>query len=194
MNDNIQHIKPFLKWAGGKDKIYSQLEQFLPDDICHGKIDNYYEPFLGSGAVFFNLAKRYQFKNIFLSDINEELILVYKVVKKNPVELIQILDQLKNKYNRLSDKDKEKFYYDLRTTYNYLRFNINYKKYSDAWVPRAAQMIFLNKTCYNGLYRQNLRGEFNVPFGKNYYPPIYEYDNLIAILDKPVQVDPFGQD
>ena len=174
-------IKPFLKWAGGKDKLFNQLEIFLPPEIKKGEITNYYEPFLGSGAVFFNLIKQQTFEKVVLSDINEELILVYTVIQNDVEELIQILDQLKSRYLQLSDSDKEKFYYDLRTAYNYMRFNINYKKYSNAWIPRAAQMIFLNKTCYNGLYRQNLRGDFNVPFGKNFSPPLYEYDNMLLI-------------
>ncbi|MDR0232157.1 MAG: Dam family site-specific DNA-(adenine-N6)-methyltransferase [Dysgonamonadaceae bacterium] len=170
--------KPFIKWAGGKDKLYSQLEQWLPFNITKGDFKNYYEPFLGSGAVFFNLAKKVSFDNVVLSDINEELILVYKVVQRDVSELMELLDQYKNRYSKLSDIDKEKFYYDMRFSYNNQRFNINHKKYSELWISRAAQMVFLNKTCYNGLYRQNMRGEFNVPFGKNYHPSIYDQKNI----------------
>ncbi len=174
-------LRPFLKWAGGKDKLFNQLENLLPNEIEDGGIKNYYEPFLGSGAVFFNLMNRCHLDNIVLSDINEELILTYKVVKYDVEELMQILRQLKTKYLKLSDIDKEKFYYDLRNAYNSYRFNINYEKYSSNWIYRASQMIFLNKTCYNGLYRQNLRGEFNVPFGKNYYPPLFDEANLAGV-------------
>lgn len=178
---NFPNIKPFLKWAGGKDRLFNQLEQYLPSELTRGKIKNYYEPFLGSGAVFFNLIKRKNFDAITLSDVNEELILVYKVVQNDVEELMQILEQIKKKYLGLSDIDKEKFYYELRTSYNYMRFNINYSKYSYLWIARAAQMIFLNKTCYNGLYRQNMRGDFNVPFGKNFTPPLYDRENLLTI-------------
>lgn len=171
--------KPFLKWAGGKDRLFHQLKQCLPIEL--DLIQNYYEPFLGSGAVFFNLVQDFSFKNIILSDINEELILVYKVVQNNVGELMQMIDQYNSKYSKLSNIDKEKFYYEIRNSYNIQRFNINHKKYSDIWIPRAAQMIFLNKTCYNGLYRQNLRGEFNVPFGKNYNPVIYNQTNMELI-------------
>ena len=180
--------KPFLKWAGGKDRLFNQLRQYLPIELS--QVQNYYEPFLGSGAVFFNLVQNFSFKNVILSDINEELILVYKVIQNNVGELMQMIDQYKHKYSRLSDIDKEKFYYEMRNSYNIQRFNINHKKYSDTWIPRAAQMIFLNKTCYNGLYRQNIRGEFNVPFGKNYNPTIYSPINmeLIAQLFNNVEI------
>ncbi|GHT47620.1 restriction endonuclease subunit M [Bacteroidia bacterium] len=180
--------KPFLKWAGGKDRLFHQLQQCLPTEL--DQVQNYYEPFLGSGAVFFNLVQDFSFRNITLSDINEELILVYKVIQNNVGELMQIIDQYKNRYSKLSNIDKEKFYYEMRNSYNIQRFNINHRKYSDIWIPRAAQMIFLNKTCYNGLYRQNMRGEFNVPFGKNYNPVIYNQTNmeLIAKLLNDVEI------
>jgi DNA adenine methylase len=116
-------LKPFLKWAGGKDKLFNQLENLLPNEIGNGVIKNYYEPFLGSGAVFFNLVNRYPLDNIVLSDINEELILAYKVVKYDVAELMQMLHQLQRKYLKLSEIDKEKFYYDLRSTYNSFRSN-----------------------------------------------------------------------
>jgi len=179
-NEDI-NVKPFLKWAGGKDKLFKQLERYLPTEIQNNSIKSYYEPFLGGGAVFFKLIQSCNFENVLLSDVNEELILVYKVIQNNVFELMEYLDQLKIKYLKLSNIDKEKYYYDLRAAYNYQRFNINYQRYSEFWIPRAAQMIFLNKTCYNGLYRQNLRGEFNVPFGKNYLPLIYESQNLECI-------------
>jgi DNA adenine methylase len=180
--------KPFLKWAGGKDRLFHQLKQCLPTKL--DLVQNYYELFLGSGAVFFNLIQDFSFKNVILSDINEELILVYKVVQNNVGELMQMIDQYKNKYSKLSDIDKAKFYYEMRNSYNVQRFNINHKKYSDNWISRAAQMIFLNKTCYNGLYRQNMRGEFNVPFGKNYNSVIYNQTNmeLIAQLLSSVEI------
>jgi DNA adenine methylase len=177
--NNISRPKPFLKWAGGKDRLFHQLQQWLPHEL--NQIRNYYEPFLGSGAVFFNLTQDFSFNNVVLSDINEELILAYKVIQNNVPELIQIIDQYKTRYFKLSTIDKEKFYYEMRSSYNVQRFNINHKKYSDAWIPRAAQMIFLNKTCYNGLYRQNMRGEFNVPFGKNYDPAVYNQQNMELI-------------
>lgn len=131
--------------------------------------------------MFFKLVQQYKFDSIFLSDLNEELVLTYKVVQQNVFDLLDYLSQYKRKYDKLSDKDKEAYYYEMRTSYNMQRFNVNFNKYSDFYIPRAAQMIFLNKTCYNGLFRQNLKGEFNVPFGKNFNVQIVDANNLINI-------------
>ena len=174
-------VKPFVKWAGGKYKLFEQIRDKLPVELNKGEIKCYYEPFLGGGAMFFKLVQQYKFDSIFLSDLNEELVLTYKVVQQNVFDLLDYLSQYKRKYDKLSDKDKEAYYYEMRTSYNMQRFNVNFNKYSDFYIPRAAQMIFLNKTCYNGLFRQNLKGEFNVPFGKNFNVQIVDANNLINI-------------
>lgn len=114
--------------------------------------------FFGGGAMFFKLVQQYKFDSIFLSDLNEELVLTYKVVQQNVFDLLDYLSQYKRKYDKLSDKDKEAYYYEMRTSYNMQRFNVNFNKYSDFYIPRAAQMIFLNKTCYNGLFDKILKG------------------------------------
>jgi DNA adenine methylase len=181
MNTNNKQYKPIIKWAGGKSKIFPQLELKLPSELRNGKIKKYYEPFLGGGSFFFNIIHYTKFDECVISDINEELILFYKVVKFYPEKLLQFLSKFYTEYSNLSDSDKEKYYYDLRTTYNFERFNINYEDLSYLSIPRAAQFIFLNRTCYNGLFRQNLRGEFNVPFGKNYKPAQIENSNLLYI-------------
>ena len=174
-------VKPFVKWAGGKYKLFEQIRDKLPVELNKGEIKCYYEPFLGGGAMFFKLVQQYKFDSIFLSDLNEELVLTYKVVQQNVFDLLDYLSQYKRKYDKLSDKDKEAYYYEMRTSYNMQRFNVNFNKYSDFDIPRAAQMIFVNKTCYNGLFRQNLKGEFNVPFGKNFNVQIVDANNLINI-------------
>lgn len=176
-------IKPFIKWAGGKYRLFEQLQPKLPKELDNGSIRSYYEPFLGGGGMFFKLIQQCKFDSIYLSDLNEELIIAYQVVRSNVQELLDYLDQYKKKYDKLNEKDKELYYYEMRTAYNVQRFNINFKKYSELWVPRAAQMIFLNKTCYNGLFRQNLKGEFNVPFGKNYNIQIIDSGNLLNVSD-----------
>lgn len=181
MAKEINNLKPIIKWAGGKTKIYPQIEKKLPSDLFNGKIKNYYEPFLGGGAVFFSIIQKVKFEKCIISDINEELILFYNVVKNDPEKLIHFIDKYYKEYLNLSEVDKEKYYYDLRTSYNYERFNISYNDYSYLFIPRAAQLLFLNRTCYNGLFRQNLRGEFNVPFGKNYSPPVMDKNSIIEI-------------
>jgi DNA adenine methylase len=181
MDKNINNLKPIIKWAGGKTKIYPQLEKKLPYELFNGNIKNYYEPFFGGGAVFFNIIQKVNFEKCIVSDINEELILFYNVVKNDPIKMILFVTKYYKEYMHLSEIDKEKYYYDLRRTYNFERFNISYNDYSYLFIPRAAQLLFLNRTCYNGLFRQNLRGEFNVPFGKNYSPPLIDENGIIEI-------------
>jgi DNA adenine methylase len=179
--DTEKTTKPFIKWAGGKTQLLPQFELKFPDELKLGTIKNYYEPFLGGGAVYFHIAQKYNIENSILFDINEELILVYKVIKEDPSTLIEFIDNYKKKYHLLNEKDQEDFFYEIRNSYNSNRFNINHKKFSENWIPRAAQMIFLNKTCFNGLFRLNSKGEFNVPFGRYKNPQFYENDNILKI-------------
>jgi len=155
-------LRPILKWAGGKSRIYKHLK--MPISLSEGRIKNYYEPFFGGGAVFFNLIQSFKFEKCIISDINEDLILFYNVVRKNPLKFIDFSEKYFEIYNHLSSNDeKKKFYEEIRNTYNIDRFNIDYESYSESHIPRAAQMLFLNKTCWGGLYRQNVSGEFNTP-------------------------------
>ncbi len=142
--------KPFLKWAGGKSQIISDLLKFFP--VKFGK---YIEPFIGGGALYFSL----NHSDCIISDLNEELITTYKQVKGNVHEIISIL----NTY-----KSSEEFYYKIRAS--------SPEKLSE--VERAARLIYLNKTCFNGLYRVNKKGEFNVPFGKR-NGLFYNSENLL---------------
>jgi DNA adenine methylase len=146
--------KPFIKWAGGKSRL---IQQYLPYFPPRETINRYFEPFLGGGAIFFHL----QIFPANLSDINDELINLYLIVKNYVMDLIQ---ELQNYHN---DKD---FYYEVRK-----------KKPSELnSVERAARFIFLNKTCYNGLYRVNSKGQFNVPFGKYQNPQILDREGLLS--------------
>lgn len=188
---NVMHAKvsPVLKWAGGKSRLYKHIQSKLPKELIQGKIKNYYEPFFGGGAVFFNLIQSFEFKQCILSDINEELMLFYQVIQKDVNKLISFTEKYLQQYSLLSQSDKEKFYYDLRETYNIERFNIDYNNYSGTHIPRASQMLFLNKTCYNGLYRQSTIGKFNTPFGKVYVPSILKKDNLKCVSNIFKQVE-----
>lgn len=152
--------EPFLKWAGGKGQLLRQYEAFFPD-----KFNNYLEPFVGGGAVFFHLYSTGRLNNgkrIILIDSNDELVNCYRVIKENVERLIGFL-------NNSKFKNIEKIYYKIR------------KQEPADKVERAARTIYLNKTCFNGLYRVNSRGKFNVPFGKYKNPMICNADNLRAV-------------
>jgi DNA adenine methylase len=180
-NKHRKFAKPFLKWAGGKSQLLGQLAEKYPNELKLGIIENYYEPFLGGGAVFFDIAQKYNIKNSYLYDNNEELILVYIVIQAKVDDLIDFLNDYKQKFLGLDEKKRGDFFYNVRSAYNSHRFNINYNKYSENWIPRAAQMIFLNKTCFNGLFRLNRSGEFNVPFGRYKNPSILDEGNLRSV-------------
>jgi len=139
--------RPFLKWAGGKGRLLLQYEAFFPKAF-----DTYYEPFLGGGAVFFHLAERGQ--RAILGDINPELVNVYRCVRDYPRELTQRLQQHQVHHSST-------YYYQVRQ-----------QRHLTQPVERAARLIYLNKTCYNGLYRENAQGYFNVPLGRYKNPTI----------------------
>jgi DNA adenine methylase len=170
--------KPFLEWVGGKRQLLEQFDELYPIELKLKSIKNYYEPFLGGGAVFFDIAQNYEIESAFLYDINSELILTYRVIQKDVNKLIEFLYNYEKTYKKLNTEKQKEFYYDLRRSFNLQRFNIDYKKYSPNWIPRAAQIIFLNKTCFNGLFRFNSKGEFNSPAGKYKNPKILDEVNL----------------
>jgi len=173
--------RPFLKWAGGKGQLLDKFQDLYPKQLKDKKIKTFYEPFLGSGAVFFDIAQNYEIESAFLYDINEELILTYKVIQKDVSILIDFLYRYQKNYLKLDKAKRQDFFYDQRTKYNSQRSNINYEKYSEKWFPRAAQLIFLNRTCFNGLYRVNSKGEFNSPAGDYDNPTICDESNLLAV-------------
>lgn len=159
-------VKPFLKWAGGKRQLMPVIKKFIPN-----KYNRYYEPFLGGGSVYFALRP----ERAILSDTNEELINLYKVIASDLDLLIKELSKLKN--------DKE-FYYQMR------ELNLKGKDR----IKRAARTLFLNKTCFNGLYRVNKKGEFNVPYGNNPKTKIFDERELILASDLLKKADLFSED
>lgn len=173
--------RPFLKWAGGKGQLLDKFQELYPKQLKENKIKNFYEPFLGSGAVFFDIAQKYEIENAYLYDINEELVLTYKVIQNDVSKLTDFLYRYQKSYFKLDKTKRQEFFYDQRSNYNLQRFNIDYDKYSENWFPRAAQLIFLNKTCFNGLYRVNSKGEFNSPAGDYDNPTICDEQNLLAV-------------
>jgi DNA adenine methylase len=150
--DHHNNAAPFLKWAGGKSQLLKQYQDFFPH---REQISRYFEPFIGSAAVYFHL----QPPNAALCDINQKLIDVYRVVQQDVESLIEALKVHKN---------KKEYYYRIRKQ--------RPEKLSP--VKQAARLIFLNKTCYNGLYRENSKGEFNVPFGRYKNPTICDEERL----------------
>ncbi|HHU49266.1 MAG TPA: DNA adenine methylase [Clostridiales bacterium] len=175
------NARPFLKWAGGKSQLLSQIKEYFPDKLKKGKLTKYVEPFTGGGAVFFEVSKSFSFEQIVLNDINEELILTYKVIRDSVDELILKLERLEERYSSLTMENKQKMYYEIREQFNNNKHSINLKNPTVNEVDVASHMIFLNKTCYNGLYRLNSKGGFNVPFGKYKSPTICDKINLLNV-------------
>jgi len=180
--NEIITVKPFLKWAGGKGQLVKEFEIRLPKPILKNKtINNYVEPFLGGGAMFFYLRTHYKIKKAFLFDINRELIVGYSAIKNDHHMLISELCALEEEYLAKKEEDRKEFYYKIRECYNQQMEDFDFENYSNDWVERAKYLIFLNKTCFNGLFRQNQKGGFNVPFGRYTNPTICDKNNISAV-------------
>lgn len=163
--------KPFVKWVGGKSQLLEEIRDKYPS-----KIEKYCEPFVGGGAVLFDVLSRYQPETVLINDINKELINTYVQIKYNCTEIIDQLSELQTAYKSHSLEENKAFFYEKRTRYNELKVNGN-----DAEnLEKAVLFIFLNKTCFNGLYRVNSKGMFNVPFNNAKNPLLCDKDNLLA--------------
>lgn len=169
-----QKAHPFVKWAGGKAQLLDVLKSNLPSGIGTS-ITKYAEPFVGGGAFLFSMIEEYNFEKIYISDNNKELMNAYTVIRDNCNELFNALNTLQNEYNELSAELQEQFYYEKREEFNTVELNANTS------VQKASLFIFLNKSCFNGLYRVNKKGKFNVPFGKHKSVSICDSENLIKI-------------
>jgi DNA adenine methylase len=160
--------KPFIKWVGGKTQLLSEIERFLPKDF---KDITYIEPFVGGGAtLFFILNTHPEIKRVVISDINKDLIDTYKIVRDKPIELINYLQNIANEYLPLSEEDRKKYFLLKRELYNT-------KKLGE--LENSALFIFLNKTCFNGLYRVNSKGLLNSSFGDYKNPKICDRKTII---------------
>lgn len=164
--------KPFLKWAGGKGQLISQLELHLPDALKEQDF-TYIEPFVGGGAMFFHMIQRFpNIKRAVINDINSYLIIAYRVIKDSSIKLIKRLTELEKQYNALDDDGAKKaFFLEVRTIFNENELDD---------IDRTKYLIFLNRTCFNGLYRVNSKGKFNVPFGRYQHPTICNAEVLMA--------------
>lgn len=182
IKEEVVDIKPFLKWAGGKTQLMDELNKRLPKHIRNSmNIDRYVEPFVGGGAMFFFLKSNYKVKQSYLFDINRELLVGFKAIQNNYSELINKLNEIENIYFKKIEKERKEFYYKMREQYNNQIHIFDYGNYNKEWIERASNLIFLNKTCYNGLFRQNKKGEFNVPFGRYENPTICDKENIIEV-------------
>lgn len=171
-------VKPFLKWAGGKGQLLKEIEKYYP--FNDRKFTKYAEPFVGGGAVLFDILGKYDLEEIYISDINAELINTYIMIKEHIYALIDLLSIYQNEYVPLDTEQRKTFYMAKRNRFNELKINGNEIEN----IEKAALMIFLNKTCFNGLYRVNKKGFFNVPMGSYKNPIICDEKNLCAVSGK----------
>lgn len=165
--------KPFIKWAGGKRQLIEQIEDTLPSDFDKWRDITYIEPFVGGGAVLFHLLQtHHNIKHAVINDINSDLTTSYKTVRNHPMELIDVLASIQEDFYKLHDEDRKKEYYlTMRDKFN--------AKPSDS-IYNTALLLFLNHTCFNGLYRVNKSGKFNVPFGRYAHPLICDSETILA--------------
>ena len=160
--------RPFLKWAGGKGQLLGVISDALP-----AHFNRYIEPFVGSGAVLFNILENRDVEAVYINDINTDLIHTYESIRDHCEEMIPILEGLQEQYRALEDMEaKAQMYYRIREAYNGREADV---------ITQSCYFIFLNKTCFNGLYRVNARNLFNVPFAKPVNPPICDAENLRAV-------------
>lgn len=164
-------LKPFVKWVGGKSQLVEQIEKMLP---TNGKkvLTKYAEPMVGGGALFFSILSKYDFEELYISDINAELINAYQAVKNDVENLIAKLNEMQMLFLPMDENGRKYFYYTVRERFNSTALT------EETATDKAAQFIFLNKTCFNGLYRVNRKGQFNVPMGAYKNPTICDYENL----------------
>ena len=177
----MRTARPFLKWAGGKTQLLPAITARLPAELPAGRITRYVEPFVGSGAVFLHLAQHYPLAEFFLFDRNPELILAYRTLQTDCEPLIERLAHIQAEYHRLSSAEQKDYFYRTRAEFNAARAALDSPIPRSQAIQRTAQLIFLNRTCYNGLFRVNAKGEFNVPFGSYKNPRICDPGNLRAV-------------
>ncbi len=165
-------VKPFIKWAGGKSQLLGEIRKKYPRNI-----KKYCEPFVGGGAVLLDILGNFTLDEVMVNDINSDLINTYNQVKNNVEELVLILSEMQRAFCESNTEERKKIYLNKRARYNALKV----KNSENCCMEKAALFIFLNKTCFNGLYRVNRNGLFNVPMGSYKNPSICDADNLHKI-------------
>jgi len=173
--------KPFLKWVGGKTQIIESIEKNLPEHFSEINNATYIEPFVGGGAVLFWILQKYpNITKAVINDINPDLTTAYSTIKNNPTELVHILKIIQDEYLLLNEEKRKEYFLNKRERFN--------SKSLDP-VENTALFIFLNRTCFNGLYRVNSKGLFNVPFGKYTNPKICDKQTIFADSELLQKVD-----
>ena len=183
VSPNEFSARPFVKWVGGKGQLLAQFASLYPDALLRGDVHTYVEPFLGGGAVFFDIMRRFTITKAYLSDINAEIVLLYRVVQQSPDQLIDRLDALSAEYSRCDCTAREAMYYRVRQEFNDARRKSDWlsaSPQSSVSVQIASELMFLNRTCFNGLFRLNRKGDFNVPCGRYVNPRIVDKENVMA--------------
>ena len=170
-------LKPILKWAGGKSQLLESILANSPKALGR-KIRNYIEPFFGGGAVFFELYNRGLIDTAIIADANLYLVTLYKTIQNKPTDLVEQLSFLKKKYLMLEADERAEFFYEIRKSFNEITIEQNFVD-----IKKSAELIFLNKTCFNGLYRVNKKGEFNVPHGSYSNPAVYDEDLILNVSE-----------
>lgn len=183
----VAQLKPFLKWAGGKSQLLNEIKKYYR--FSDSSITKYAEPFIGGGAVLFDILSLYDLQEVYISDINADLINTYKVIRDNIDDLIVSLKKLSNEFLPLDMPARKEYYLSKRELFNSIdcvdSSSVDSSSVdSSKNVIKAALMIFLNKTCFNGLFRVNKKGYFNVPMGVYKNPLICDESNLRAISKK----------
>ena len=170
--EDMTHARPFIKWVGGKTQLLDEVRKSLPRDFASRQNITYVEPFVGGGAVMFWILQAYpNIERAVINDINQELICTYRVIKESVEKLIPELTHIQDEYIHLGADDRKTYFMEKRARFNTKQTNS---------LETAALFIFLNRTCFNGLYRVNSKGEFNVPHGKYVKPRICDANNLRA--------------
>lgn len=173
--------QPVLKWAGGKSQLLDDIEANCPQELGTKEIETYIEPFVGSGAVFFALTSKFYFKKAYLFDINPELIILYNSLKADIETIIAELAKRQEVYLSKDEEGRKEYFYETRNEYNEaVEFAHRGLEKEPINSKRAAITIFLNRTCFNGLFRVNSKAEFNVPFGRYKNPTILFESKLRA--------------
>jgi DNA adenine methylase len=171
-----RNLKPFVKWAGGKAQILDEIRAKYPTGLGSA-ITKYAEPFVGGGAVLFDVLSTRAIREVYISDVNRELIHTYTTIRDGADELVDALREYEARYLPAGEEDRKTIYYAFRDRFNAL------KTANDTSVEIAALFIFLNRTCFNGLYRVNAKGGYNVPQGSYKNPKICDAENLQAVSE-----------
>lgn len=173
-----KNVKPFLKWAGGKGQLLNEISKYYPFE--NTKITKYAEPFVGGGAVLFDVLNKFNLEEIYICDTNSELMNAYEMVRDHIDEIVYFLSMYQQEFLPLDDNSRKIYYTSKRERYN----SLSVRKSELEKIEKAALTIFLNKTCFNGLYRVNRKGQFNVPMGAYKTPLICDEGNLRQVSKK----------